>query len=230
MNPASKRRQNTHPPIPQLIPNSFNDNVLVVRHHHRSQLLIRQIPQHILRCQRIRIMLLRQPRNCHIPRHFAQLPPAHQSFAQIPRASPPHPHAKRHLPASPGAGDTSTLSCVISSIRQAEAPSRNVSPVLLSNTISPSSSPNAHRLRSLPARKPHTSHDQESSLHSESGIRFTPVRGVIHPRPVPGNPWPQIRKLVRGIPPCQHIQHSIERPWFNPANGPALLTSANKAA
>ena len=45
------------------------------------------------------------------------------------------------LPGSPGAGDTSTRSCVISSMRQLDAPSRNVSPTRLSNTISSSSSP-----------------------------------------------------------------------------------------
>ena len=45
------------------------------------------------------------------------------------------------LPGWPGAGDTSTRSCVISSMRHDEAPSRNVSPTRLSNTISSSSSP-----------------------------------------------------------------------------------------
>ena len=45
------------------------------------------------------------------------------------------------LPGSPGAGDTSTRSCVISSMRHDEAPRTNVSPTRLSNTISSSSSP-----------------------------------------------------------------------------------------
>ena len=45
------------------------------------------------------------------------------------------------LPGSPGAGDTSTRSCVISSIRQEDAPSTKVSPGRLSKTISSSSSP-----------------------------------------------------------------------------------------
>ena len=45
------------------------------------------------------------------------------------------------FPGTPGAGETSTRSCVISSTRQVDAPRRNVSPTRVSNTISSSSSP-----------------------------------------------------------------------------------------
>ena len=53
------------------------------------------------------------------------------------------------LPGSPGAGETSTRSWVISSMRHVEAPSRNVSPTRLSKTISSSSSPTRARRPAL---------------------------------------------------------------------------------
>ena len=67
------------------------------------------------------------------------------------------------LPGSPGAGDTSTRSCVISSMRQDEAPSTNVSPTRLSNTISSSSSPT----RAAPGRRA----DQEDAVQPAVGNR-----------------------------------------------------------
>ena len=57
------------------------------------------------------------------------------------------------LPGSPGAGETSTRSWVISSMRQLDAPSRNVSPTRDSNTISSSSSPTRPVPGLAPTRK-----------------------------------------------------------------------------
>ena len=53
----------------------------------------------------------------------------------------PSPFQNGTAPGSPGAGDTSTRSRVISSIRHVDAPSRNVCPARASYTISSSSSP-----------------------------------------------------------------------------------------
>src|SRR5207247_1531165 len=55
-------------------------------------------------------------------------------------------------PGTPGAGDTSTRSCVISSTRQLDAPRRNTSPSFVSKTISSSSSPTRPFPFSAPAR------------------------------------------------------------------------------
>ena len=57
------------------------------------------------------------------------------------------------LPGWPGAGETMTLSWVMSSMRHVEAPSRKVSPTLLSKTISSSSSPTRADPAGAPARK-----------------------------------------------------------------------------
>ncbi len=58
------------------------------------------------------------------------------------------------FPGWPGAGVTRTRSCVISSMRQVEAPRRKVSPTRDSKTISSSSSPTRALCPfSAPARK-----------------------------------------------------------------------------
>ena len=53
----------------------------------------------------------------------------------------PSPFQNGTAPGTPGAGETSTRSRVISSIRHVEAPSMNVCPSRASYTISSSSSP-----------------------------------------------------------------------------------------
>ena len=63
------------------------------------------------------------------------------------------PCQKGIFPGSPGAGLTITLSWVISSMRQEEAPRTKTSPSRDSNTISSSSSPTRRCVPSPPARK-----------------------------------------------------------------------------
>src|SRR2546428_67796 len=62
------------------------------------------------------------------------------------------PCQKGMRPGTPGAGETSTRSCVISSTRQLDAPRRNTSPSFVSKTISSSSSPTRPLPFSAPAR------------------------------------------------------------------------------
>ena len=109
----------------------------------------------------------------------------------------PSPCQNGILPGSPGAGVTTTRSNVMSSIRQVDAPSRNVSPGRDSYTISSSSSPTRVpsgrktpynprsgmvpalvtasrcaplRLRIMPATRSHTMRGR-SSLNSSDGYR-----------------------------------------------------------
>ena len=82
------------------------------------------------------------------------------------------------LPGSPGAGDTMTRSWVISSIRHVEAPSRNVSPTRLSNTISSSSSPTRAPGPRSPVRN--TPYNPRSGIVPPltTATRFAPSRAV----------------------------------------------------
>ncbi len=177
MNPAPKRRQHTHPPVPQLIPHPLNHNVAIIRNNDGRQLLIRQIAQHILRRHRIQIMLRRQPRHRHTPRHLAQLP--HQRANPPPKLQrPPRliPMPERHLPR------------LARSRRHQHAVMRNlIDPPRRSaqnETSRPSGSqtPSPHPARppapaslSRPQEKPHTSRDPESSRHSESQSASRPA-------------------------------------------------------
>ena len=116
-----------------------------------------------------------------------------------------------HLAACPGAGDTSTRSCVISSIRQVDAPSTKVSPTLLSNTISSSSSPT----RAVPGPPPirNTPKSPRSGIVPPltTATRRAPSLAV-QPlaRPVPREPRPELGELVRGVPAREHVEHAVE--------------------
>jgi hypothetical protein len=83
-----------------------------------------------------------------------------------------------HFPGCPGAGETSTRSWVISSMRHDEAPRRKTSPTLLSNTISSSSSPTRAWVFSPPARK--TPYRQRSGMVPPltMAIRLAPSRAT----------------------------------------------------
>ena len=91
----------------------------------------------------VEAVLLDQARERHGPRQMQQFA-RHRADAAAripPDARAVSPCQKGILPGSPGAGETSTRSCVISSMRQVQAPRMMVSPVRLSKTISSSSSP-----------------------------------------------------------------------------------------
>ncbi len=83
------------------------------------------------------------------------------------------------FPGCPGAGVTITLSCVISSMRQVDAPRTKVSPAEASKTISSSSSPTrADWFFSVPARK--TPYRPRSGIVPPlvMAMRFEPRRAV----------------------------------------------------
>ena len=112
MDLAPERRQAAHPPVPKLIPHPLDHDVPVIRHHRTRNLLVREIPQHILRRLRVQIMLAGQTRN----RHADAASPAasvHQRPDPLPKlqsAVPPDPHARtasspaHPAPASPAPG------------------------------------------------------------------------------------------------------------------------------
>ena len=75
------------------------------------------------------------------------------------------PFQKGILPGWPGAGETSTRSWVISSMRQDEAPRTKTSPTRLSKTISSSSSPTRVRRRARRRGRRRTGRDRGSFRH-----------------------------------------------------------------
>ena len=118
---------------------------------------------------------------------------------------------ERHLAGLAGAGDTSTRSCVISSMRQVEAPSTNVSP---------DAALEHHLLVELAdARRPvrrrrgtrRTVRDRESCRRSRSPPASRPRAPVIVPcDAVPGDARPQLGEFVGGIAAGQHVEHAVE--------------------
>ena len=115
-------------------------------------------------------------------------------------------------PARPGAGETSTRSCVISSIRHDEAPSTNVSPTRLSKTISSSSSPTRARARAGAERgRRRTARGRESCRRWRSP-RASRLRA---PTTVPATRshvtrGPQLGELVGRIAAREHVEHAVE--------------------
>ena len=136
------------------------------------------------------------------------LPIANPSSIGRPPASP---FQNGIFPGWPGAGDTSTRSCVICSMRHVEAPRRNVSPARASNTISSSSSPTRARSRSAPARK--TPYKPRSGIVPALAIAtcLAPCRARQESvDAVPGDARPQLGELVRRVAPRQHVEHALE--------------------
>src|ERR1700743_770968 len=68
-----------------------------------------------------------------------------------------------------------------------------------------------HRLASLSGEKKpiRPAIRDRPSVHDGNPLHSSP-RGNPVSRPVPCNPWPQIGKLIRWIPPGQHIQYTVE--------------------
>ena len=115
------------------------------------------------------------------------------------------------LPGSPGAGDTSTRSCVISSMRHDEAPSTNVSPTRLSNTISSSSSPTRGGARSGAEQK----HAVQPAIRNRPAVGDRHALGAFARRQragdaVPGDARTQFREFVGRVASREHVEHALE--------------------
>ena len=124
------------------------------------------------------------------------------------------PCQKGIFPGSPGAGETMTRSCVISSMRQEEAPRTKTSPGCDSKTISSSSSPTR---RALPRVRisGRQEHAVQPAVRDRPGVDDRDVARAF-PRPdfaadpIPGDARPQLRELVRGIAAREHVEHALE--------------------
>src|ERR1700727_1058284 len=225
MHSAPEWRQHTHSPISQFISHLLDYDVPVIRNHSRSQLLIRQVAQHILRRYGFQIMLSRQPRHSNTTRGIAQLPYQRTNPpAKLQRSPRLITMPERHL---------SSL-----------ARSRRYQNAVKRNLVNPPGRCTQNKGVAGPALEDHlliqlTHPHWLVSLAGEKNaicpaIRYCPAiqdRNPLHssarrnpvPRPVPRNPWPQLRKLVRWIPPRQHIQHAVEHTLAQPGKwcGPA---------
>ena len=133
-----------------------------------------------------------------------------------PRGGPACPRARTAAcPAGPGAGETSTWSAVMSSIRQELAPSTNTSPTRDSYTISSSSSPTRCEFRPCRAAAParNTPNRPRSGmvppLVTASRWRARPAAQRAG-RAVPDQPGPQLRELLARVAARQHVQHRVE--------------------
>ena len=123
----------------------------------------------------------------------------------------PSPFQNGILPGSPGAGVTSTRSCVMSAMRHVEAPRMNVSFGCDSKTISSSSSPTRTGLPSLNARK--TPYSPRSGMVPAFRIasRAAPSRAVTTLRMRSQvSRGRSSRKLVGWVAAAEQIEHAIE--------------------
>ena len=127
------------------------------------------------------------------------------------------------LPGWPGAGDTSTWSAVMSSIRHELAPSTNTSPTRDSYTISSSSSPTRRECRPDRSRWPPA---RNTPNRPRSGMvpplpTATPLAArpaVQHARgPVPDQPGPQPAEVLARVQAGQHVQHRVQHRPGQPA-------------
>ena len=120
----------------------------------------------------------------------------------------PSPFQNGTAPGTPGAGETSTRSRVISSIRHVDAPSRNVWPARASYTISSSSSP---------TRPPPST--RWTPKRPRSGIvpafvtasRRAPVAAADDSRgAIPDDPRPELGELVGRVAAGEHVEDVLE--------------------
>ena len=155
VNPPSKRRQNRNPPISHLVQKRLDDDGGVTRHDPGRSDLVLDVAYEVFR-QPVRQADGRAPDD-RLPHHapasatlVRDAPPRCQT-----RTDGPVPlHARTGIRAgAPGAGVTSTRSCVISTARQEEAPSKNTSPGRVSKTISSSNSPTRFAVEGLPSAR-----------------------------------------------------------------------------
>ena len=121
----------------------------------------------------------------------------------------PSPFQKGTAPGTPGAGDASTRSRVISSILHVEAPSMNVWPLtgfvdhLLVELADPSAAVDLEDPEKPAIRDRARVRDREPAS-ARSGPRITPAV------PVPHDPRPQLRELVGRIAPREHVEDVVE--------------------
>ena len=211
---AAARRQHADAPVAELVAHAFDEDGRRVGHGTRRGHLVAQVLQEgsrrRARRDRVRASADRSP------------PPAaarSRSCIRRPMASPSSsgrparsPFQNGILPGSPGAGETSTRSCVISSMRHDEAPSTNVSPTRLSNTISSSSSPT----RAAPGRGADEKDAEEPAVGNRAAVGDRDALGAFARDDrardaVPGDARPQLGELVGGIAARQHVEHAFEQ-------------------
>ena len=212
VNAAATRGQDAHPPVPELVADALDEDGRLIRKRPRDSHLITQVLEQVLGGAFIEIVVAREPiagGRRGQAQQFAHQPA--DGDPELERTPGAVTFPERHLPGSPGAGETRTRSCVISSIRHDEAPSTKVSPGRLSNTISSSNSPTRAAPGPAPRRK--TPNRPRSGMVPPLAIatRLAPSRATRVPRAaVPGDARPQLGELVGWIPARQHVQHTFE--------------------
>ena len=128
---AAERREDADAPVADLVAEALDDDRPVGRHRAGRACLLAQEREQVARRALVEVVLV--ARAARAPSSS----PSADELARGARRSPrrartgrptPSPFQNGTAPGTPGAGETSTRSRVISSIRQVEAPSRNVWP------------------------------------------------------------------------------------------------------
>ena len=155
MNAAAERREHADAPIAQLVAAALDHDGAVVGNLAGRLGLVGEKTQQIFRRAGIEIVLAHEARERGRPAATrAVRAPWRRCAGQTPAVVPgPSPFQNGILPGSPGAGVTSTRSCVMSAMRHVDAPRMKVSLGCDSKTISSSSSPTRTGLPSVKARK-----------------------------------------------------------------------------
>ena len=126
---AAERRENADTPVADLVAEPLDHDRAIRRHGTGRVGLIAQEREQVARGALVEEVVVAQP----LERLFSASAASSRDAAPIFCASSygrptPSPFQNGTAPGTPGAGETSTRSRVISSIRQVEAPSRNVWP------------------------------------------------------------------------------------------------------
>ena len=127
---AAERREHAHAPVADLVEVALDDDRAVVGHRAGGRVLVGEVLEQVARGALVEVVLLDRAGAC-----LSAGSAARSDRVSAPIARPNSsgraalsPFQNGIFPGTPGAGETSTRSCVISSTRQVDAPSRNVSP------------------------------------------------------------------------------------------------------
>ena len=178
-----------------------------------AAMLIAQVLQQVLGGAPIEVVLARQPIDGGRGPAAAAGRASGVRWRGRARAAVPRgrPSRTASCPAAPGAGETSTRSWVISSMRHDEAPSTNVSPAWLSKTISSSSSPTARGA----GRRADEKDAVEPAIRNRAAVGDGHALRALARRDgagdaIPGDARPQLGELVGRIASRQHVEHAVE--------------------
>ena len=139
MDPATERGQQHEPPVAELVPEALDDDPPIRRQGAAGLSLVLEIGDEVLGGKLVEVVMLAEladdrarparPRASDASASRMNAPIARPSSIGRPSASPCQ---NGNRPGTPGAGDTVTRSCEISSIRQLLAPRVMTSPARLS--------------------------------------------------------------------------------------------------